>query len=390
MTMLLELGWTQLWQLSLLIVLVGLTGQLLIRRRPGLVALLWLVVMIKAIFPPVWSFPTGLFSLAQASPTPKVDAGAVQPDQSFAAANATVAAAGGDFVPTAMALFVAGWATGAIVLLSISALRGWRLKRLIHRDRLPTDHPVTQFANEIGSELGRRRPVSVVASSDGWGPAVCGFWKTTILLPDQLANTTDTALLRPLILHELLHARRGDTLFACVQTVAKAIWWFHPLVWWAGRQADRVIERCIDRNVVAYLKDEPANYARGMLRVLELRCDGAHQAGLVGLCSAPLTQERLREVFEAAKQTNSPATRSAVAQICFLAAAFLLVLPGNPFDGFASEPCVPAPYRAKAAASEAKPQAASQQSHNSRAARDAVALTSRVGPAATKLMEGAR
>ena len=57
--------WCQTWQLTLLIVTVAAAAALA-RRRPHLVYLLWMLVVIKAFTPRLWSSPAGLFSWAQA------------------------------------------------------------------------------------------------------------------------------------------------------------------------------------------------------------------------------------------------------------------------------------------------------------------------------------
>ena len=57
-----RIAWPAFWQISVLIVLVGVVGALLCRRRPHLAYALWIVVLVKCITPPVWSSPTGVFS----------------------------------------------------------------------------------------------------------------------------------------------------------------------------------------------------------------------------------------------------------------------------------------------------------------------------------------
>lgn len=58
------LVWCQVWQLSLLILGVAAAAALA-RRRPPLVYLLWVLVVVKSLTPPLWSSPSGVFSWAQ-------------------------------------------------------------------------------------------------------------------------------------------------------------------------------------------------------------------------------------------------------------------------------------------------------------------------------------
>lgn len=57
--------WCQTWQLTLLIIVVAAAAALA-RRRPHLAYLLWMLVVVKALTPPLWSSPAGLFSWTQA------------------------------------------------------------------------------------------------------------------------------------------------------------------------------------------------------------------------------------------------------------------------------------------------------------------------------------
>ncbi len=57
--------WVQLWQVTLLAVAVGIVVRVGCRHRPHLAYLLWLLVAVKCLTPPVWSSPTGIFSWVQ-------------------------------------------------------------------------------------------------------------------------------------------------------------------------------------------------------------------------------------------------------------------------------------------------------------------------------------
>ena len=64
-----ELAWTQLWQVTLLAVVVAAVVHLAARARPHLAYLLWMLVIVKCLTPPLWS-SSALDSLrASASPT---------------------------------------------------------------------------------------------------------------------------------------------------------------------------------------------------------------------------------------------------------------------------------------------------------------------------------
>ena len=76
MSALTQLAWTQFWQTSVVALAAGAVAWTACRRRPHLAYLLWIVVILKCLTPPVWSSPTGLFSWAMVtrSATESLDA----------------------------------------------------------------------------------------------------------------------------------------------------------------------------------------------------------------------------------------------------------------------------------------------------------------------------
>ena len=56
-----QLVWTQLFQVTALIIIVALCVRLGARRRPHLAYALWLVVLAKCLTPPIWTSPAGMF-----------------------------------------------------------------------------------------------------------------------------------------------------------------------------------------------------------------------------------------------------------------------------------------------------------------------------------------
>ena len=59
------LVWSQIWQVTALAAFVGVATRLFCRRRPHLAYMLWMLVLLKCLTPPLWSSPTGVFSWVQ-------------------------------------------------------------------------------------------------------------------------------------------------------------------------------------------------------------------------------------------------------------------------------------------------------------------------------------
>jgi len=69
-----------------------------------------------------------------------------------------------------------------------------------------------------------------------------------------------------ILAHEFCHVRRGDHRTAAVHMLVEALCWFHPLVWWIGRQLVAERERACDEHVLAAGGD-PWAYADSIVAV---------------------------------------------------------------------------------------------------------------------------
>ncbi|MBX9788899.1 MAG: hypothetical protein K2Y37_08270 [Pirellulales bacterium] len=291
-TWLADLAVAQLWQVSLLVVLVGLLTRTICRRQPHLAYLLWLVVLAKCLAPPVAASRLSPFSwlLAERS-APLAAAPAVLPAINLAAESATaettttpnpppiaqlspaavaIPATSNSTVP-AIALSV--WAISAVGLAVVVLAKNLQLRSTLRNATEPSDDLARQLASLV-ARLGMRRSPNLVVTAEPLGPLVFGVLRPTVVLPRAALVSFDgqrraAAELEPVLAHEVVHVRRGDTFVGLLQMLAQIGWWFHPLVWWANREMRRERERACDEEVVAGLACPPTHYARSLLAVLE-------------------------------------------------------------------------------------------------------------------------
>ncbi|HRX82916.1 MAG TPA: M56 family metallopeptidase, partial [Pirellulaceae bacterium] len=132
--------------------------------------------------------------------------------------------------------------------------------------------------------------------------------------------------LEPILAHELIHFRRGDTIVGTLQLAAQIIWWFHPLVWWASRELTRERERCCDEEAVAGLKCDPGDYAQILLDVLRSKRQLKPLFAQPGVRSIDITARRLEHIMRVDRVRNPRTPKS-----CWIVAGLVaaLVLPGG-------------------------------------------------------------
>jgi beta-lactamase regulating signal transducer with metallopeptidase domain/thiol-disulfide isomerase/thioredoxin len=315
-----RLTWTQLWQVTLLAALVAIVVRLACRRRPHLAYVLWMVVLVKCLTPPLWSSPTSVFSWAQASPPVAVElatelsnpaaqpaanppleddvqaiAPSAEPSRLSSAPAETVISTSSP-APTSRNFGIAAaasvWTTGLLVYLAWAVGSIFYCARRVARHRLPDNAHVSMLVAELTARLGLRRAVRLAIVDDPIGPLTYGWLRPILVLPVELASKPANEL-EPILAHELIHVRRGDAFVGLLQVVSQALWWFHPLVWLMNRGLCVERERCCDEEAIASLGYEPTQYGRGLLNVLELKRQSRLPAAVPGIRPFEVTRRRL-------------------------------------------------------------------------------------------------
>jgi uncharacterized protein (TIGR03435 family) len=147
-------------------------------------------------------------------------------------------------------------------------------------------------AIRVATPLNLDLPVPVMSSPDRLEPGVFGICKPILLLPEGIGDRLTVEQLRSILAHELCHVRRRDNLAAAIHMLVESIVWFHPLVWWIGKQLVEERERACDEEVVR-IGNEPQVYAEGILNV----CKFYLQSPMA--CASGVTGSDLKKRIEA-------------------------------------------------------------------------------------------
>jgi bla regulator protein blaR1 len=177
-------------------------------------------------------------------------------------------------------------------------------------------------------------PITVVTSEDVRVPAAIGYWKRTIVLPAWTLRELPPHDLNVILLHEFAHLRRWDDWTNLIQKIVRALFFFHPALWWIEKQLSVEREMACDDAVLAETSN-PRGYANCLVSLLEKSL--AHRPSQGRWSMAQAAVHRAREAsLRLAKilDTNRPvATRiwkPAVGIISAFATACLLTLPMAP------------------------------------------------------------
>jgi len=115
-----------------------------------------------------------------------------------------------------------------------------------------------------------RMPVRLGLSNQVDSLVVLGWLKPVVLVPAAAFLALSPEALEALLAHELAHVRRRDFLANLFQTLAEALLFYHPAVWWLSRRIRQEREHCCDDAAVQTCGD-PILYASALVGLEELR-----------------------------------------------------------------------------------------------------------------------
>jgi uncharacterized protein (TIGR03435 family) len=159
------------------------------------------------------------------------------------------------------------WLLG-VASMSSYTLLGWTSVQRLRRHFLqPLD---LACLDTLKHRLGITRAVRVCSSALAQAPVVIGGLRPVILLPVTALTGLSESQIQAILAHELAHIRRHDYLVNLLQTAVETLLFYHPAVWWVGKQIRQEREHCCDDIAVAITGD-PVEYAAALAEMEEIR-----------------------------------------------------------------------------------------------------------------------
>jgi len=150
-----------------------------------------------------------------------------------------------DSAPTGADMLATAWAAGSTLALALLFVGLARLRHIAKRSTRVNSGPWNDLAEKLAREAGVNRPVTLLMSGDPTLLVTWGIARPKIVLPLIARDWPDervTIVLR----HELAHIRRGDWLLQVLAELARAAYWFNPVMWHACRRLRRESELACD------------------------------------------------------------------------------------------------------------------------------------------------
>ena len=255
-------------------------------RRPYLANLLWLLVLVKLVTPPLVTIP-GFFDTTVAvenhsqpstAPLSNDIAPAVSQSPGLSDGNVLAISQPG---PPPVNIFTAAlqqarrcappvWLLGSVVVLVWSLVRVCRFGGLLAAESRIAPQQLQSTAVKIARRLKLRAIPTICTTRANLSPMV--WWvggKVRVVLPTTLIDRMDSRQLKWVLAHELAHVRRRDYLVRWIEWLACVSFWWNPVVWWAQRNLRATEEICCDALVISSLNPKPHSYAKSILAAVE-------------------------------------------------------------------------------------------------------------------------
>jgi TonB family protein len=152
--------------------------------------------------------------------------------------------------PAAQGLPMMIWIAGVMAMLARVGFGHWRVRSMFGAAKKIRDSEWVSAAQESAASIGFRRAVVLKLSTATDVPLSYGLIRATVLLPGESEHWTEERR-RIVLSHEMIHARRLDSVWGLLAQCALAVNWFNPLAWLAIRQFRKEQERSCDDAVVA-------------------------------------------------------------------------------------------------------------------------------------------
>ena len=234
------------------------------RRHPGLAHLLWVIVLIKLVTPPLLTLPIVALPGSPIAEQPgSGSAGAI----ASVPAQEAVLASSIEAVATTLLLI---WVVGAVLVLAASLLRIFRFDRLLRRTCREAPAEIQWAALDMARRLGMDSAPTIYASSARLSPMT--WWtggRVRVVIPEALPEEVGAEPLRWVLAHELAHVKRRDYIVRWLEWLACVSFWWNPVAWWARRNLRFDEEASCDALVLDHLGPKTRSYGRALLAVVE-------------------------------------------------------------------------------------------------------------------------
>ncbi|MGA9355612.1 MAG: M56 family metallopeptidase [Terriglobales bacterium] len=201
--------------------------------------------------------------------------------------------------------FVALLYVGFIFYRAVRLYRGWlSLRAMLHKSSAPQIPPAMRTVVEQCHSLLGMKPVPILLSLEGKGPATLGIHNPVLVLPEWFFSQASEDELSSVLGHELAHIRRYDFLLNLVYELLILPISFHPAAALIKARIDQTRELACDE-IAAECLSTRTQYARSLLSIAQSMAANQRPATAgyaLGLFDTNTLEDRIMNVLAKANR----------------------------------------------------------------------------------------
>jgi len=176
---------------------------------------------------------------------------------------------------------------------------------------------------ELKKSLGIVRNVGLLETKRLNSPALLGFLKPLILVPAGMFTNLSVNQVETILMHELYHLRRFDSITNVIQMVIENLFFFNPAVWAISKLIRTEREKCCDDLVLESCGD-PLSYAKALYHLAGQNQHFAHLAPGAGGTDQFQLFTRIKRILKENAMKNN--TREKLFSFLILCGGVLIML----------------------------------------------------------------
>jgi beta-lactamase regulating signal transducer with metallopeptidase domain len=224
------------------------------------------------------------------------------------------------------------WLGGSLLCLGWMLLHVYRFGRLLRHAR-PAPLELQDRVRRLAEQLGMRRCPLLWLVPGAVSPMVWAVGLAPrLLFPVRLLERLDEEQQATLLVHELAHVRRRDHWVRLLELVVMALYWWHPVVWWARRELHEAEEQCCDAWVVWARAGAARAYALALLQTVAFFSKTRVPLPMAASGTGQVTHLRRRLTMIMQAKTPRSLSRAGGVAVVGLGLLLLPLLPGHAQD----------------------------------------------------------
>jgi beta-lactamase regulating signal transducer with metallopeptidase domain len=216
------------------------------------------------------------------------------------------------------------WLAGVVASILFAAVPTFRAHAKWSLLRLSTEPALLNLLEDSKALAGVRAPIGLVVSDAIAAPALLGWLRPRLLLPQKLVGASSSGELKAIFLHELAHFKMLDIPVNWLFIVVRSLHWFNPFAYFAGTGWARFREEAADETAIRWLNEPTAiPYGEVLLKALAQCPGGAAPSGALAIGESV---ENLKRRMLMIRTYSSKSTHGGLAAIIALVLAALMAV----------------------------------------------------------------